>query len=182
VSGLALVMAGALCLAVPVASAGDGAGPAPGHPTRCSAAAPPGAPAERWAAARHELAPAGASEIRLCRYSGLNDHPPMTLVRSRLLGRGRLVAQLLSRFDGLPSGPRGAVSCPADDASQILALVAYPGGREVRISVGLTGCELVSNGSVHRTTSGYGPHPRRGPRLLAQLKRLVGSGPGSPTA
>ena len=28
--------------------------------------------AERWAAARAELAPAGASGIRLCRYSGLN--------------------------------------------------------------------------------------------------------------
>jgi hypothetical protein len=63
-----------------------------------------------------------------------------------------------------------------DDASQILAVLAYPGGREVRISVGLTGCEAVSNGSVHRTAAGYGPHPRRGPRLLAELKRLVSGG------
>lgn len=174
--GLALALAGLLCAAVALASGDNGAAPASAEPTLCSHAAPRGISAERWSAARRELAPASASEIRLCRYSGLNDHPPLRLVRSRLLSHNRLVAQLVKRLNGLPSGPRGAVSCPTDDGSQILVLVAYPGGREVRISVGLRGCELVSNGSVHRTASGYGPRPRRGPRLLAELERLVGGG------
>lgn len=97
-------------------------------------------------------------------------------MRARRLDRAGPVAELVKRFDGLPSGPPGAVACPADDASEIAALVSYPGGHEVRISVGLRGCESVTNGSVNRTASGYGPHPRRGPRLLAEMKRLVGGG------
>ena len=177
-SGLALAMAGLLSAAVAVSSgtaSPAGGGASPGHPARCMQKEPR-LPAEGWPPARRVLAPSGADQIRLCRYSGLNSHPRLALVRARLVDRAGLVAQLVKRLDGLPSGPGGPVACPSDDGSQIVALVAYPNGREVRISVGLRGCELVSNGSVHRTASGYGPYPRRGPRLLAELKWLVGGG------
>ncbi len=178
--GLALVTAVVLSAGVAMAAGAGSGSPShlrasAGQPARCSRKEPR-IPAQGWPAAEHNLAPTGASAIRLCRYSGLNDHPPLILVRARLLNRPRLVAQLVKRFDGLPSGPQGAVSCPADDGSEIVALVSYPGGHRVRISVGLTGCLGVSNGSVNRTASGYGPHPARGPRLLAELKRLVGGG------
>ncbi len=151
-----------------------------GNPPRCShkesQVSPP-----RWPAAEHKLAPTGASEIRLCRYSSLNSQPPLTLEHARLLDRAGLVAQLVRRFDGLPRAPRG-VFCPADDGSEILALVSYPNGRQVQISVALTGCEGVTNGSVNRTAAGYARHPRRGPRLLAQLERLVDGRDSAATA
>ena len=167
---------------VALAAGASGARPSTRHQAAHCPGRPPATPPERWPAARHNLAPAGASEIRLCRYSGLNAHPPRTLAGARLVKLGGLVAQLVKRFDGLPSGAPGAVACPADDASEIAALVSYPGGREVRISVALSGCLQVTNGSVNRTASGYGPHPRRGPRLLAELKRLVDAGPSNATA
>lgn len=142
-----------------------------GDPPRCSHKEPR-VSAPGWSAAEHTLAPTGASEIRLCRYSGLNSHPPLTLVHARLLDRAGVVAQLVRRFDRLPRAPR-TVFCPADDGSEILALVSYPNGRQVQISVALKGCEGVTNGSVNRTAAGFGRHPKRGPRLLAQLERLV---------
>jgi hypothetical protein len=139
----------------------------------CSRRAPERIEPEGWGAAQHVLAPKGADTILLCGYSGLNAHPALSLVRSRLLTQPALIRDLVRRFDGLPRGPRGPIACPADDGSQILALLVYPRGREVRISVGETGCNMVTNGTVHRTASGFGRHPSRGPRLLARLKRLL---------
>jgi hypothetical protein len=86
--------------------------------------------------------------------------------------------QLVTEFDRLPS-MQGAVACPSDDGSQILALLAYPGGHQVSISVGLTGCALVTNGSVHRTAAGFGTPRTFGPQLLAALEHLVGVHPQS---
>ncbi|MGA2924851.1 MAG: hypothetical protein ABSG43_02465 [Solirubrobacteraceae bacterium] len=147
-------------------------------PAPCSAKAPVSVPAERWSAARGELAPAGASAIRLCRYSGLNAHPRLTLAGSRLLVSRSLVQQLVSEFARLPS-LSGAVACPNENLSQILALLSYPAGQQVTISVGLTGCALVTNGSVHRTAAGIGMPPAFGPQLVAQLEQLVAAGPQS---
>ncbi len=109
-------------------------------PAACSPNAPAGLPAERWTAARQRLAPPGVSAIRLCRYSGLNAHPRLRLVSSRLLESPTLtlIDELVTEFDRLPS-LHGAVACPNDDGSQILALLAHPGGRQVSISVGLSG-------------------------------------------
>lgn len=157
--------------------------PAAVRSAACSRGAPGAIGPESWGPARHMLAPEGAQAIRLCRYSGLNAHPALSLVSFRVLTRHSRVAELVRRFDGLPRPPRGAVACPADDGSQILAMLAYPHGQEVKISVGETGCNDVTNGTVRRTASGYGPHPKRGPRLLAQLERLLsGSHPRSAAA
>lgn len=140
-------------------------------PAGCSLQPPAGLPAPDWAAARRQLAPAGGGAIRLCRYSGVNARPRLTLVSSRLLDAPALVRQLESEFNHLPS-PHGVVACPNDDGSQILALVTYPGGHQVSISVGLSGCALVTNGSVHRTAAG--PGSASGPRLVKQLEQLLG--------
>jgi hypothetical protein len=144
-------------------------------PAACSHRAPGTVAAEGWTAARRRLAPRGAVAIRLCRYSGLNAHPSLALVSSRLLMRPALVEGLVSEFDRLPSPPRGVVHCPADDGSQILARLGYPDGRQVMISVGLAGCEAVTNGSVRRTAAGMGSPPAFGPQLVTQFKQLLGA-------
>ena len=149
-------------------------------PAPCSTKPPSRVPVERWSAARAELAPPGASAIRLCRYSGLNAHPRLTLVGSRLLESRNLVQQLVSEFDRLPS-LTGAVACPADDLSQVLAVLTYPAGHQVTITVGLTGCALVTNGSGHRSAAGIGSPRPFGPQLVAQLERLIGTAPRSNT-
>ena len=145
-------------------------------PPGCLQKAPTRLPAELWPPARMRLAPRGATSIQLCRYSGLNARPPLTLDRMRLLRAPRLIAELIGQFDRLPAPPRGAIPCPADDASQIVALLGYPHGRTVPVSVGLTGCRSVTNGTVQRTASGSGTPPTFGPRLVRHLQRLLNNG------
>ncbi len=112
----------------------------------------------------------------LCRYSGLNDHPPSSLTAIRALrGRGR-VRKLVARFDALRP-LTGTAHCPADDGSQILAVLFYGGGHRVTISVGLTGCNLVTNGDLHRIAANIGGQNPAGPRLLAELERPYAARP-----
>lgn len=105
--------------------------------------------------------------MRLCRFSGLNGRPRLSLVRSTLIRRAALRRTLLRDFDKLPRQP-AIVNCPSDDGSQILALLAYPNGRRVAVSVGLTGCEIVTNGSVSRTAAGT--------PLVGRLKQVARPG------
>ncbi len=119
-----------------------------------------------WPAARRHLAPRGPSAIRLCRYSGLNDHPPLTLVSSGLVGSLRARQRLVKRFNSLPLPPPIA-ACPSDSGAAIVAHLAYRDGRAVTIRVGLDGCLLATNGDVWRTAAGS-----VGDRLIAQLERL----------
>jgi hypothetical protein len=119
------------------------------------------------------LAPPGPTAIRLCRYSGLNDAHPLRLARSVSVRRPRLEQLLVSEFGRLPRFAPGAIACPMDDGSQIVALLSYPGGRSVSVSVGLSGCTRVTNGDVVRTALGIGPSPRSGPELLKRLEHLT---------
>ena len=133
-------------------------------------------PGNSWILARHVLAPPGPKTIRLCRYSGLNDHPRLVLRRTVTIRAKGLVRQLVDEFDALPSF-RGAVACSVDDGSEIVALLAYPAGRAVMISVGLRGCELVTNGSVYRMAATIGSSPISRAQLVAQLERLTAGSP-----
>jgi hypothetical protein len=143
------------------------------HPGQCYRSAPARLPANKWSRARRELAPHGAAAIRLCRYAGLNAHPPLTLLRSSLHIGPRLVRKLVHEFDELPPFAPGAVACPMDDGSQIVALLAYPDGHAAKISVALRGCASVTNGDVVRTASGVGTPRKFGPQLVSELKRLT---------
>ena len=146
----------------------------------CLQKAPTRLPVELWPPARIRLAPRGATSIQLCRYSGLNAHPPLTLDRMRLLRASHLIAGLLDQLDRLPAPPSGTTACPADDSSQIVALLAYPHGRTVPVSVGLTGCRSVTNGTVQRTASGFGTPPTFGPQLVRHLQQLLNNGASTP--
>lgn len=168
--------AAAVLLAVILAMGGGASAAVAARPPRSCPPHPPASiPTNRWATAGRQLAPAGAAAIRLCRYSGLNDHPASALIRQRLVGGGRAVRGLVRQFDALRPFPPGvyAVACPADDGSQILAFLAYPSGHRVTISVGLTGCNLVTNGDVHRTAANFAYQNPAGPKLLAALERLT---------
>lgn len=142
-----LVAAGAVAL---VASAGAGRAPSATPPSltrsvlpaSCRATAPPGVPANPRALTRQQLAPPGASAIRMCRYSGLNAHPRLRLVRSVLRTDASLVGELVGGFDRLPEIPPGAAACPLDDGSEIVSLLAYPDGHAVTVGLGLTGCVI----------------------------------------
>jgi hypothetical protein len=129
-------------------------------------------PKNDWAPASHELAPKGAAAVRLCGYPGVNGAVPLQLERSRLLTGERLVTSLVDEFDALPPYPKASLFCGDDDDSQVLALLAYPGGRQVTVALDETGCNRVTNGDVVRIASGYGNTPV-GPRLVAELKALT---------
>jgi hypothetical protein len=145
-------------------------------PPGCLHAAPAHLPAERWSPARKRLAPPGANMIELCRYEALNAPPPLVVDRMRLLRGARVVSGLVHQFDMLPLPPPGPTACPNEDGSQIIALLGYPDGHAVTISVGLTGCEAVTNGTVSRTAFGFGSPRAFGPQLVSHLKRLLASG------
>jgi hypothetical protein len=116
------------------------------------AAVPFGCPAaplhagSSWSAARQQLAPRGAVAIRLGRYTGVNAKPPLNLVASGVVAQRQKVDVLVRRFDSLKP-LSGAVACPADDGSRIVALLGYT-RHEPTISMGLTGCSTVTNGRV----------------------------------
>jgi hypothetical protein len=129
-------------------------------------------PPNAWTLPRQRLAPTGVVAIRLCRYTGLNAQPRFRLTASRLVSSRDVIGQLVTDFDALRP-LKGAMACPADDGSQILALLAYPNGHRVTISTGLGGCTMVTNGKSLRTAVNPGKNPA-GPKLLELLMRLVG--------
>jgi hypothetical protein len=143
------------------------------QPASCPPRAVSPVPKNDWATARRELAPKGATALRLCGYSGINSATALRLTRSRLVTDKKLVTHLVDEFDALPPYPKGAVfACPSDDGSQVLALLGYPHGQRVIVAVDETGCQVVTNGDVMRLANGYANTPV-GPRLVAQLKDLT---------
>ncbi len=173
---LVLAIVGAAACGASHASSSAAAASTPAHrvePPPCAQTRKPDAVAHNpWAQARKRLAPAGPDAMRLCRYGGLNASPPNGLVHSRLVSGRAIITRLVGQFNQLPPFPPGAFACPSDDGTQILALLAYPNGKQVTIAVSLTGCEGVTNGDVDRVANGYGSHPRVGPDLLSELERL----------
>ncbi len=134
-----------------------------------------------WADTHSRLAPAGASKIILCRYSGLNDRPASALIATRVIQNHRNVGDLVTGYNKLPQFPSAAIACPSDDASSILALLLYRSGKVVEVLAGLTGCEGVTNGDLKRTAAGFGTPGQYGPQLLIELERLLGGAEGRPS-
>ena len=159
-AGTALVAAACPSAVAGHAGAGDVDGRCPliGAPTAVSAR--PGASTT--------LVPGGASSLLLCSYRGLN--PPgqaHRLVGQRLLSAPAQVAGFARQFDELRPPPP-LVSCPMDDGSEVVATFLYGDAPPDPVTVGLSGCEIASNGTLTRTAS-LPP----GPALLGRLKALV---------
>jgi hypothetical protein len=96
------------------------------------------------------------------------------LERGRLVISARLVDRLVDEFNRLPALPRPVPSCPADDGSRVDALLAYPAGQRVIIGVGLTGCDIATNGSLERWAAGFGVPSSYREELVGELLRLTG--------
>ena len=120
------------------------------------------------------MAPTGAHVIFLCRYDGLNSHPPLSLVEDRSIVGARTKRRLISAFDALRA-LRGVPPpfCPADNGSEIVAVLVYKGGQKVEIATRLRGCQPVTNGDINRLAANIGGKNPAGPRLIALLKRLI---------
>jgi hypothetical protein len=116
-----------------------------------------------------ELAPPDPDGGLVCRFSGLNtehDHRLHRLATARITaGQGSHLAVLLSQ---LPAGLRGAQSCPADDGTADIVVLDYRHQASAMIQVGLSGCDIVTNGWFGRIVD---------PGLKAALKTLVGAPP-----
>lgn len=125
-----------------------------------------------WPAAERQLAPPGPVAIQLCRYSAAVGRPVLRLVSSRRLTAPKAVAFFAAELAALPR-QHGPVACPEDDGSQVVAALMYPGRKDLGISVGLRGCETVTNGAVTRTASGFGTPPQKAPPLVHQLERIL---------
>jgi hypothetical protein len=175
---VAACVLGALLLAL----AGCGSSSAPKRraaqvlPASCAEHEPTQIAPNSWAPTKNKLAPVEASALRVCRYSGLNAHPALTLVRSALVTKASVVAKITNELDALHK-QSGLVFCPADLGGEIVLLLAYPGDKADTISVGTSGCAGVTNGNLSRTASGFGSSV--GPDLLLpELERLTGSSGG----
>ncbi len=170
-STLAALAAGlTACGAASAAGKGAGASDPPARPPACALTTPRQIAPNPWPQARTALAPAGATAVRLCRYAGVNAHPQRALARAALISSRSSVAGLVVALDRLPSAS-GTFGCALDDGSQIVALLAYPHGRALTISVGLRGCQSVTNGDLRRTAAGGTGQP--GPALVVALERLT---------
>jgi hypothetical protein len=146
----------------------------PGAPGPCAARGPLHIAGHAWARARRVMAPAGVSEVRLCRYAGLNARPRLKLRRSLLVTDPGTVGELVANLDGLRP-IKGALSCPTSDGAQVLALLVYANGERLTISVGTGGCGIVTNGNLVRTIAPLSHKNPAGPMLSRELKRLVGA-------
>lgn len=153
----------------------SGAGATEPHPAACAARAPIELPVNPWPAAHSELAPPGASEIRLCRYNGFTGRQSRGLAATTLVSQASAVAELVGELDALKAFS-GKVFCPMDNGVEIDMLLSYSSGRAVSIRVEPTGCETVSNGSVTRTAA----TTAAGTRLLATVDQLTHYKPNLP--
>lgn len=149
-----------------------GYAPATGHSLAPQTVCPPSLPASTVSArpgAGQVLVPAGARSLLLCSYHGLN--PPADarrLERTRTVTAASGLAAIVGQINALTT-QSGISGCPMDDGSAILAIFTYPTAPPDPVSIGLTGCRIVTNGHLTRTAS-LPP----GPTLLARLSTLLG--------
>jgi hypothetical protein len=146
--------------------ASRGSAPSPRCPAKVAAAKPTNNPAGSSA-----LVPSRPTRLVLCRYTGLNDQPPMALAYSVRIKRAGRVRDLGRKLDTLPERPDGTSACPSGDGSAIAARFSYKKAAPVTVVVQLGGCGDVTNGRVHRTSMGA-------ESLVERLKALTGCQPG----
>jgi hypothetical protein len=91
------------------------------------------------------LVPLTAGQARVCLYGGFNDSPRLGLVESANVTDSVHAAALADALNALPAQPAGNYFCPSDDHRTVLAMFSGE-GQTIDVSIGLTGCQLVTNG------------------------------------
>lgn len=105
--------------------------------------------------------------VELCRYRGLNAALPLGLAQSRVIRHAVTIDKLTQELNSLPTRS-GMFSCPFDEESEILLVFVHGDLRLERVTVGLRGCRIVTNGRFHTiaiTPAGF--------RLVKQLLDLM---------
>ncbi len=121
------------------------------------------------------MVPATPEAARVCRYAGLNEAKPAgTLLKAGEVNSAELPGLIKGLNSAVPWP--GRMSCPMDDNSSDLVIFGYPDGHTIDVTVGLKGCNMVSNGADTK-------HLTAKP-VLGQLASVVGapSGPGQPSS
>jgi hypothetical protein len=85
----------------------------------------------------------------------------------------RKIDRLIRELDALTPIPPGVFHCPFDAGAALLATLVYPQNHAVTIRIDLQGCNRVINGDLVRTGANLNGVNPRGPRVLAELKRLT---------
>ena len=115
---------------------------------RCPATLPP-APTASDGGDPTQLVSFTADQAQVCLYKGLNDSPPGGLASQ---ADPSDAAALADALNALPAPPAGPTRCPNDDRRTVVAVFAGQ-GRTATLDVGLTGCQLVTNGRTTRTVA-----------------------------
>ena len=99
-----------------------------------------------------ETVPKGATSLRICRYWGFGNEAgkqtPRTQARAGTLNdrpklKNRpLLEGLTYEFKELNSAPKGPISCPFDDGTELYAVFFYPHAEPVIVHVALGGCQF----------------------------------------
>jgi|SRR5579884_1823120 len=107
------------------------------------------------AGADQMLVPGAPRTLLLCRYSGTNSRAVGVdrLLSSRYVTSARTVSRLAGELNALPPAT-GAYACPNDNGSAIIARFRYAKGGSDPVTVGLSGCEVVTNGHLHAIGDG----------------------------
>jgi hypothetical protein len=108
--------------------------------------------------AGNSLVPPGAVSLTVCRYNGLKGDPqsvrgikPHKLAAAGTTGNKRMIAKVTAELDGIrPTRPNARFGCPADFGTKLLAFFAYPSRRGDVVTIGLSGCNTITNGRVRR--------------------------------
>lgn len=105
---------------------------------RCAAHPPLMLGRVRWPAATSELAPPDPIAIQLCRYSPEPGRPVLRLRSARRLTAHKAVAFFAGELAALPQ-QHGAVNCPADDGTEVVAYSRIGGRWNSRSPSGCVG-------------------------------------------
>jgi hypothetical protein len=108
--------------------------------------------------AGNSLVPRGAVSLTVCRYNGLKGDPqsvrgfkPDKLVAVGTTGDQGKIAKITGELDRIrPTRPGARFGCPADFETKLLAFFAYPSQRGDVVTIGLSGCNTITNGRVRR--------------------------------
>jgi hypothetical protein len=125
-------------------------------------------------AAKKAIVPTGATSLRICRYWGFGNESgkqtPKTQARAGTLNdqaevkNRALLEGLTYEFKELNPAPKGSISCPFDDGTELYAIFFYPHAEPVIVHVSLSGCRF-AGGATPRAREMTGSLERKLVRL-----------------
>jgi hypothetical protein len=137
------------------------------------------APARRGAATT--LVPQRAASLTICSYNGMNaapSTPQFGLLGIGVTDRVTILKRLTHELDAIkPTPANAAYSCPMDDGSQAILYFGYSSGPGDVVTVGMDGCNEITNTAKETISYPSGVRPPRylglGGPVIGQIEKLV---------